>query len=216
ATSYGPGGGSHTIITSGPFTNRTVGGGTRGQIFGTSSYGSGYPGVPFGRSVRGQGFPFWFWPLVWGTGVGVGIGTLAYLDEADEYGSPTNSSRPGGPMMQASFQSNSSAPTVFHLLADNATVISLITSIRTNCSRSLNNGTTSTLPASYIGALPDPQPEQAIQYYRASSVVLTLDGYNNSAVYSPDVNASATALPTGVDSTLLDCLNTTIGQAVPL
>lgn len=63
-----------------------------------------------------------------------------------------------------------------------------------------------------------PNPEQAIQYYRASSVVLTLDGYNDTTA----LNASAgpddphTPLPTWVNSSMLDCLNQTIGAAVPL
>lgn len=39
------------------------------------SYGSGYPGVS-GLGVGGRGFPFVFWPVVWGGGLGYGA---AYL-----------------------------------------------------------------------------------------------------------------------------------------
>jgi hypothetical protein len=35
-------------------------------------YGSGYPGLG-SRSVAGRNFPFGYWPLVWGVGVGSGI-----------------------------------------------------------------------------------------------------------------------------------------------
>lgn len=41
-------------------------------------YGSGYPGIA-GAGVAGRGFPFYFWPLVWGTAAG--IGTAAYLHD---------------------------------------------------------------------------------------------------------------------------------------
>lgn len=61
-----------------------------------------------------------------------------------------------------------------------------------------------------------PQPESAIGYYRASSVVLTLVGYNNSAALSSDPNAMNTPIPGGIDTTLGNCLNQTIGAAVPL
>jgi hypothetical protein len=61
-----------------------------------------------------------------------------------------------------------------------------------------------------------PQPEQAVQYYRASSVVLTLDGYNDTGVFGNDTNAVHTPLLTNIDTNLLDCLNQTIGLSVPL
>ena len=59
-------------------------------------------------------------------------------------------------------------------------------------------------------------PQQVIQYYRASSAVLTLDGYNNSATFSSNESASDSPLPQNIDTTLLECLNQTIGSAVPL
>jgi hypothetical protein len=46
--------------------------------------------------------------------------------------------------------------------------------------------------------------------------VLTLDGYNDTAALSNDTNAPDTPLPTNIDTTLLDCLNQTIGLSVPL
>ena len=55
-----------------------------------------------------------------------------------------------------------------------------------------------------------------MQYYRASTVALTLDGYNNTGAFSEDDNAPDTPLPTNIDTNLLNCLNTTIGEAVPL
>ena len=116
--------------------------------------------------------------------------------------------------MQATFSSPSSNST-FHIIADNSTVVSLIGSIRANCSGKFSDGS-SMSPAPYGSSTSDPRPERAIQYYRASSVVLTLDGYNNTAALASDGAAKPVRLPTNVDAQLLNCLNTTIGEAIPL
>ena len=133
-----------------------------------------------------------------------------------QYGDPKNTNRTGGPEMQAAFSSPSSNST-FHIVADNSTVVSLIGSITASCSGKFASNS-STSPTPYGSATSDPRPEGAIQYYRASSVVLTLDGYNNTAALASDgsANAKAVSLPTYVDRQLLDCLNSTIGAAVPL
>ena len=56
-----------------------------------------------------------------------------------------------------------------------------------------------------------------MQYYRASSVTLLLDGYNDTSALSDDANTTAPVpIPAWVDTALLDCLNDTIGEAVPL
>ncbi|KAJ7863080.1 hypothetical protein B0H14DRAFT_2739233 [Mycena olivaceomarginata] len=216
ATSYGAGGGTPAIIPSGQlFAGRSEGGGTRGQIFGTRTFGSGYP-TNSGRGVLGKPFPFVFWPLSFGAGAGIGTG--AYLHSNSEYGHSDNSSRPGGVMTTANFQSNGPNGTVFRILADLMTVTDLIEDIVANCSGSLSNSSISAggSPSSYndSSTLP-PQPEQIVQYYRASSIALSLDGYNNTSIFmaegTPDV-----PLPSGIDATALDCLNQTIGAAAPL
>lgn len=133
-----------------------------------------------------------------------------------QYGDPNNSSRPGGALLQAPFQSATSN-TTFHVVADNSTVTSLIASINANCSSSLSASANSTTPQTFDPSQAgSPQPEQAVQYYRASSVVLTLDGYNDTAALTNATNITDTPLPNGIDTTLLDCLNQTIGAAVPL
>ncbi|KAF8912054.1 hypothetical protein CPB84DRAFT_1761155 [Gymnopilus junonius] len=210
ATTYGSGGGKTVTIPSGQiFAGRQSGGGTRPQVFGTSAYGSGYPGIA-GRGVAGRGFPFVFWPLAWG-GI-AGAGTAAYL-HTDEYGHPDNTSRPGGIMMTAAFQS-SSQNTTFRLVADNTTVANLIPAITSNCSSSLSNPSSITA-SPYNDSSPAPKPEQTVQYYRASSVALTLDGYNNTGSLEAE-GTPDTPLPNNIDTTLLDCLNQTVGAAVPL
>ncbi|KAJ7136823.1 hypothetical protein C8R44DRAFT_948503 [Mycena epipterygia] len=134
-TSFGNGGGKvTTIASSNLFSGRSEGGATRSQIYGSQAYGSGYPGVN-SRGVDGRGFPFYFWPLSWGTGPNYG-------------------------------------PNATYLHTD--------------------------------------------EYYRASSVALSLDGYNDIAVFAPENSTANTPLPAGIDMTLLGCLNGTIGNAVPL
>ena len=118
-------------------------------------------------------------------------------------------------MTTAAFISNSTNATTFRILADNVTVVDLISDIQANCSSNLS-GSSSNTPSPYNDSLTAlPQPEQTIQYYRASSVALTLDGYNNTGALGPD-GTPDTLLPTNIDTSLLDCLNQTIGAAVPL
>ncbi|KAL4079790.1 hypothetical protein J3A83DRAFT_1156224 [Scleroderma citrinum] len=212
ASVYGYGGGKSIIIPSGQlFAGRSAGGGTRDQIFGSRTYGSGYPGIT-GRGVAGHGFPFWFWPIVWG---GAAVGVESYLD-GSEYGDSFNTSRFGGSLMEVTFISNNSNPnTTFHVLSDNSTVTSLLDTVSSNCSSHLSSSS-STSPFPFNASSPSaPQPNQVVQYYRASSVVLTLDGYNNSATFS-NQSMPDTPLPPNIDVTLLDCLNQTIALSVPL
>ncbi|OCH95659.1 hypothetical protein OBBRIDRAFT_496265 [Obba rivulosa] len=228
---YSSGGGSTTTIPAGqPFAGRIQGGGMRTTIYGSRTYGSGYPGATFTYIYiydPSPPFPYVFWPVSWGPGYGYGpswwhttivcpLLRFTYNfpnDAAPQYGLPSNTSRPGGPMAEATFTSNSTNST-FHILSDNSTVASLITSITLNCT--LGPGS-STFPLPYNGTnTSEPVPEQAIQYYRASTVALTLDGYNNTNAFTQGPNATANVLPSWVDNTLLNCLNATIGEAVPL
>ncbi|KAJ7645166.1 hypothetical protein DFH06DRAFT_930790, partial [Mycena polygramma] len=213
-STYSKGGGKISTIPSGAlFAGRTQGGASRGQIWGTRSYGSGYPGS-YSRGVGGRGFPFYFWPVVWGGGIGYGA-NAAYL-HSGEYGAPDNTSRPGGPMAFAVFQSNATINgTTFRLVSDNNTVSDLMPAIATNCSQFLTPaGISATLPTPFVNT--SSLPEEVVQYYRASSVSLNLDGYNNTAVFAAENATADTPLPSGIDTNLLDCLNYTIGQAVPL
>ncbi|KAH9933031.1 uncharacterized protein B0H18DRAFT_985213 [Fomitopsis serialis] len=210
AEAYGSGGGSSSVIPSGqPFAGRASGGGTRGEVYGTYEYGSGYPGLPAG-TVSGRGFPFVYWPVIWHS---PGYGAPYLYDP--EYGTPWNTSRPGGPLAEATFASKS-ANSTFYVISDKSTVASLITSVSKNCTL---GGGSSAAPSAFNATASEPQPEQAVQYYRASSVVLLLDGYNNTNALAEgggDASATAVALPDWVDHSLLACLHDTIGGAVPL
>ncbi|CAA7261231.1 unnamed protein product [Cyclocybe aegerita] len=219
------------------FAGRVAGGATRSQIVGTRTYGSGYPGVA-GRGTSGRGFPFIFWPIAWPLAVGNGAVSASYLHNKLEYGDPTNSSRPGGPLSTGLFPSLASPPALFRILADNSTISSLIEDVAANCSSYLSSTLPSTstpvasqpplayTPSNVLSSdnatvvLQSPQPHEVIQYYRASTLLLSLDGYNNSlATYSAQegvVQDAQIPLSDSRDLALLECLNTTIGLAVPL
>ncbi|KAF8985212.1 hypothetical protein BDQ17DRAFT_1169730, partial [Cyathus striatus] len=212
ASSTSSGGGKAVAIPAGqPFAGRQSGGGTRNEVYGTQVYGSGYPGIA-SRGVSGLGFPFVFWPLAWG-GI-AGAGGAAYL-HSTEYGKPDNTTRPGGPLFTATFPSSSNnGNSTFRLLSDNTTVTTLISTVQSNCTSFLLNSS-SIVPQAYTDNSSLPQPEQTVQYYRASSVALTLDGYNDTAALSSG-GGSDTPLPSWVDRNMLECLNDTIGTSVPL
>ena len=130
-----------------------------------------------------------------------------------QYCPPTNASRPGGPLAYAAFAAPQ-ANSTFFVVSDTSTVSSLLTSLPKACT--LNADASSEVLKPFTGNTSEPLPEQVVQYYRASSVVLTLDGYNNTAALSSDRNAKVVPLPSTVDMQLLECLNSTIGEAVPL
>ena len=132
-----------------------------------------------------------------------------------QYGSPDNSSRPGGPMVTSTYASNTQN-TTFYLVTDSNTADTMVTIIQQNCSEVLNFGVSNT-PVPYNTSDPNsPRPEEAIQYYRASSAALMLAGYNNTAQLSDNTSLPDVPLPTNIDTDLLTCLNDTIGAAIPL
>lgn len=115
--------------------------------------------------------------------------------------------------MTAEF-SSSTQNTTLRLLSDKSTVVSLIHDIVADCSSFLRAPDNISV-TSYNYTLPAPKPEQTVQYYRASSVALTLDGYNNTAIFGPE-GTPGIPLPTNIDISLVNCLNSTIANAVPL
>jgi len=116
---------------------------------------------------------------------------------------------------------DSTKNSTFHIVADNSTITELMADIAADCGGLINNST-STVPgtrnatAMSNSSTTQPQPESSVQYYRASSISLTLDGYNNTAALSDNDNATADPLPNNYDGSLLACLNTTIGEAALL
>ncbi|KAF8997058.1 hypothetical protein BDQ17DRAFT_1249070, partial [Cyathus striatus] len=63
-----------------------------------------------------------------------------------------------------------------------------------------------------------PKPEEAIQYYRASSIVLSLDGFNNSIAHSKNISTFLymNVPEDAVDGNVVSCVNRTVGENVLL
>ena len=116
-------------------------------------------------------------------------------------------------MVTSTYASNIST---FYFVSDNNTATAIVPIIQQNCSSVLNTGISNT-PIPYNISDPNaPQPEETVQYYRASSAGLMLEGYNNTGQLSDDTSLPDTPLPANVDANLLSCLNQTIGTAIPL
>lgn len=135
-----------------------------------------------------------------------------------QYGNVTNTTRPGGPLYTFTLQSQSDNTTI-RILADNATAISLIPNIAGNCSNVLNQDTTyGTKRVKFVPYQDNmPVPEQAIQYFRANSIAMTLDGYNNTMASNETSPAGEhTPFPGWANQDLIGCVNKTIGEAALL
>ncbi|KAJ7887030.1 hypothetical protein B0H14DRAFT_3726371, partial [Mycena olivaceomarginata] len=162
-------------------------------------YGSGYPSLR-GDVVSQRDFPFHYWPVVW--------------YDYDSGQTSHDPSRPCGPLRTMFFKFNATSITysTFQILADNATVLALMVSIAAKCSNHdlVQHPDT---PGNFSPPTSGPAPQE-VQYYRASSVALTLDGYNNTAYFLNSTDD--TPLPESVDKEFLACLTFTIGAAVPL
>ncbi|EJU01543.1 hypothetical protein DACRYDRAFT_22641 [Dacryopinax primogenitus] len=134
----------------------------------------------------------------------------------------SNASLPSNTTSNSTIASNTtSAPlNTYAIMGDSDSVRAVLDALVLNCS--VINSTITPYSSSASNSA---QPEQAVQYYRASSFALFLEGYNNtaaSAANAPPSNTTAsnvtsdTPLPNNINLDFLDCLNQTIGNAVPM
>ncbi|KIJ33664.1 hypothetical protein M422DRAFT_52310 [Sphaerobolus stellatus SS14] len=97
----------------------------------------------------------------------------------------------------------------YYILADHTTLDSLVPMVISSCSPSSKN----IISTPFINSsLSPPSPLQIIQYYRASSIALGLERYNNSRVWSNDSRVPDSLLPNIKDVRFLPCVNTSIDQ----
>jgi len=142
------------------------------------------------------------------------------------YGPVNNSSRPGGELQTYTFLPTwaNSTPVngqqppqnnAFAIYGDASSVQNLVPIIAGTCS----------VASGVYGANYTATPFNAVQYYRDSSFMLALDGYNNSLpnieVSDPSQNFTVpdvqpAPLPSGYNETYFNCLNQTIGSYVGL
>ena len=219
--------------TGNPFAGRDFGSGDRKTIYGSRSYGSGYPDwsypVPDPATVAGRGFPYGLWPIYWSGN---------YAGSA-EYGLATAELfRPGGELVQAPLRptpANASNYTTveeetYWLIGDQSSIFSMLTNMVNWCHAEpiwpelfepANNaigvaGNNTNQGVKF-------HPGNVLQYYRASTFALAHPAYNNSYAHPP-LNIStllthdqSTPLNDVMKfSTWLKCINETIADALPI
>jgi hypothetical protein len=142
---------------------------------------------------------------------------------------------PNSTNIQTNSSSNSTQPTL-KLVADYESLKATVDAISSNCSAYVNTTYLSSADPTAFSITDSnvPKPEQVVQYYRASTAALTLDGYNNTGALvslsqwmanSSDWDADNAGmqsvmedapLPDNLNQTLLGCVNVTIGESIPL
>lgn len=104
----------------------------------------------------------------------------------------------------------------FQFLSDNDTVSSILQDVVQACLIGNLVEDYESLAIPYNASSPTaPKPEQAVQYYRGSTAVLTLDGYNNTSIFRANGTADV-SFPKDFDEDLLNCLNSTVGDSILL
>ncbi|KLO06146.1 hypothetical protein SCHPADRAFT_946334 [Schizopora paradoxa] len=218
ASPYSDGGGKWFKLNTGRFSGRMSGGGKRQNVYGTRTFGSGYPYGGSGYYLSSRPFPYGFYPIFIQEGY--------YGD--DEYSDSNSTDRPGGNLVAAIVQpSYNTSSVTYRIVGDNSSISAVYAALVANCSvANSSNCIYAFTPSSNSNASMWPLPEQVIQWYRASSFALSLDGYNNTAALAsnqPPSNSSTdytrlpdTPLPDGLNTTFLSCVNYTVGESVPL
>jgi hypothetical protein len=151
---------------------------------------------------------FSVWPIGFG---GYGYGNYYGNRELNN-----DTERPGGEMTQYTLLPPSNVTDAsannFALLGDINSVDSVYQSLIVDC------GVMDTLGSNFTV-----NPDQTAAYYRGSSFALLLDGYDNGQPNITDTDGNSTQvttplapLPSTVDTAYFNCLNTSIGNNVPL
>lgn len=198
-------------------------------------YGSGYPNNTT-EGVIDRDFPFFFFPISYGQYPG--YGSTFIFDH--EYGPPGDKHRPGGPLhyitirppkpLTAGLYPEIPPTTQLFVIADKPTLKYIRPEVKLCGSTQEFSGWFGTekarvsKPRKFKGPAEDPDgpaPEQAVGYFRASSVVLSLLEYNNTAQftgYTPQnpTGLVDTPLPQVVDTDFFRCINSTLGNHIPL
>ncbi|KDQ56137.1 hypothetical protein JAAARDRAFT_195341 [Jaapia argillacea MUCL 33604] len=216
ASAYSPGGGKpFKLCKASPFSGSLAGGATRLQsfIYGNKRYGSGYPYGGWGTYIDNRPLPFVFYP----------IPIYPNYYGGDAYTPQNGTRRPGGTVSVAMIKGDSgiNATEVYRIIGDHFSVSVALNALVTSCA--VENTTIFDLDPL---ARSFPLPQQVIQWYRASTFGLSLDSYSNTATLPsnmpisndtapPPLDADS-PLPSGLNISLLTCLNTTIGASIPL
>lgn len=154
----------------------------------------------------------------------------------NEYGHPDKKQRPGGPLHFITIQPPKSLtkgpypeipPMSLYVIADKPSLDAVKAAVKWACPRSDFSGwvfaekVRVTKPKRFLGPARDPKgpaPEQAVGYYRGSSTALLLAGYNNTAqmIDSSLQDLQDTPFPSVANTAFFQCINSTIGESLPL
>ncbi|KAG8815431.1 hypothetical protein FRC17_000713 [Serendipita sp. 399] len=229
SANYFSGGGGKPFIIHSPsrFSGREMGGGSRSDVVGTRSYGSGYPHSSV-RGVAGQPFPFGFWPMYWG-----GHG------QSDEYGgnSDLDQDRPGGNQVIVQLAPNTTIISynvsavngideTYWMIGDResvTTLLSILVDVKDGKKYPYGCGVLNNTILPFDSTNSTIHFSNVIQWYRSSSFALAYEGYNNSFAFPPlnetsgvGWNASTPLPEQQLYSPFLHCLNSTITTALPI
>ncbi|EUC65124.1 hypothetical protein RSOL_498250 [Rhizoctonia solani AG-3 Rhs1AP] len=103
---------------------------------------------------------------------------------------------------------------VYRLLGDRDSVAAVFSALREKCS--VVGDVLAYDPSSDNSSHTLPRVESIVQYYRASTFALSLDGYINSAAALVTSLLPPTPFPSSINPMLLDCINQTVGTDLPL
>ncbi|KAG8946811.1 hypothetical protein FRC00_009400 [Tulasnella sp. 408] len=129
----------------------------------------------------------------------------------------TQQAQKRGLLERQQITNNATAP--YYLIGDYDSIIAISDPLRFDCNATVGGA---------IDYNPDQNaipPEEFLQYYRSSSFALTLSSYwdpANSVANQPASNDSSlttvadAAIPPGTDLNFLSCVNTTIGNSLPI
>lgn len=98
--------------------------------------------------------------------------------------------------------------TILHILGRNDTVNSLLSTIQSNCTSTANFSIDLAVP--YASSL-----QTTLASFQSSAIVLTLDGFNQTAAEGGAPGTSGNPLPSTVDAHLVQCVNQTLALAAP-
>jgi len=224
--SSGGGGSPYRLGSNSRFPGRSVGGGSRGGIYGSSRFGSGIYSTDTSmvERVEGTDFTFGFWPI-WFPDSYCGSGGYEYPS------SRLNDTRPGEELVVVDIQldpaygkvSEEGKNHTYYMFGDKASVdimmdILVLPTDQGGCHTIDANPANWTLSTASKDRF---EPGHVLQWYRSSSFALAYTGYNNSYAYQP-LNTTTPAnmsdpLPSALlTSEYLSCLNKTIGDALPI
>ncbi|GAA5934596.1 uncharacterized protein JCM15063_004627 [Sporobolomyces koalae] len=219
-----------SIPASQPFAGRLVGGGLRSGISSRGRYGSGFPflaGAGIGGlgyyGVAGLGFPYGYWPLYY----------HPHYYGDDEYGPHSNSSRPGGVLVAASFSPPSLAasdPPQYMVYGDADSVSNVTEALTADCAATIVVPSTRLNDDGGYDAsvnttlLPPITPTNVQTYYRSSSFALYsfFEGQQNDSQALVNYTEPAVSSPVfyypqdQLNQTFADCVNQTISTWLPI